>query len=229
MAENGADGGGGAAGGAGGAAAGGGAAGGAVGLRGGMFGRGSRRSAPSRAAQRYLKNTLDDDDTFFPFSPLTIAAIKKKNIENADAIALQPPIAVLLDMFFPRGNTSGSSINAPFPYRALRGSRVQRSAEYLERPIFRRDVHEICTAAEIDLYFGTTDLVLPGLTPMEVPELRPNAMMGMPPPVWEKLNFNPTSHIDLQTNTETNNRPRELISAAQSERIHHAACTRSSR
>lgn len=181
------------------------------------------------AAVLNFKNTHDDHDRYFPFSPMTIRAIEKKWIQPSDAVALQAPINILMDFYFHRGNFGRSAINAPLSFRALMSERKPQHTSYLDRQIFKRDLHELCSATEIESHFGWADYALPGLQRICAPELRPSIFNGGRLPIWQKLSFNPRSHIDVKTRTDTNPNPRAIISAAQCERIHHQACTRSSR
>ena len=181
-----------------------------------------------RGIAKEKKNSEDDHDLYFPLSPLTIRAIEKKWLPHSDAIALQAPINVLVDFHFLKGNFGRSAINSPFSFRSLITERERPETSYLDRQVFKKDIHELCSPTEMEIFFGFTDYALPGLARVLAPELRSNTR-GHRQPIWQKLVFNAQSHLDAETHTPTNPRPRELISASQCERLHHGACTRSSR
>ena len=174
------------------------------------------------------KNSEDDHDLYFPLSPLTVRAIESKWLPHSDAIALQAPINVLVDYHFLRGNFGRSAINSPFSFRAMLSERQSQHTSYLDRQIFKKDVYELTSETEMEVFFGFSDYVIPGFARVLAPEIRSNTRRERRP-IWQKLQFRAESHLDIETRTDASPHPRTLISASQCERIHHAACTRSSR
>ena len=188
---------------------------------------------PSSSAP--FKNTEDDDDTFFPFSVLTINAIQRGLIPRKIAESLKPPLSYIMDYNFIRA--SGDTVmNASFPKRVLRTKEKfgeETNAQgFPFRPEFNKEMYQSLTTAELELECGWLDYLPAGMRRVPARDLLPphSPSSSQKYPIWERLEFNQWStEQDIRTHSKTDHQARAVISAVQEERLHHYGCVLSSR
>ncbi len=113
-----------------------------------------------------MKNSFDDKDWAFPFSSLTLDALRDELLPKSYASNLKAPIQVFLDNYFVTSTVPHTSVfNGPLPVRVFETS-VQEGGRsnigLLDKPLLNQDAFQSVSEDEIEYFCGFDDILPPG-------------------------------------------------------------------